>query len=200
MARDRLHNQKEFLTLNGLNSRNRSSPAEKEYNRRREPPVHSVPVMENPEHMSPLGPEAEGGKAASGRDNQYCQGTCGEFPDEEGIKKVTDVFKEQGPARAVERVHFSQTPDFHAGRRRNEQNVDEGGGEQRDDSHLRYVPYGAALEIEDERTDERPYRHHGLQAYKAAFDEFPGRHRFPAVIIGIADDKAGKHEEKSTAR
>ena len=122
MARDRLHNQKEFLTLNGLNSRNRSSPAEKEYNRRR-------------------------------------------------------VFKAQGPARAVERVHFSQTPDFHAGRRRNEQNVDEGGGEQRDDSHLRYVPYGAALEIEDERADERPYRHHGLQAYKAAFDEFPGRLR-----------------------
>ena len=35
-----------------------------------------------------------------------------------------------------------------------------------------------------------------LQAYKAAFDEFPGRHRFPAVVIGIADDKAGKHEEK----
>ena len=27
----------------------------------------------------PVGaPEAEGGKAASGRDNQYCQGTCGE--------------------------------------------------------------------------------------------------------------------------
>ena len=49
--------QEEFLTLNGLNSRNRSSPAEKEYNRRREPPVHSVPVMENPEHMSPLGPQ-----------------------------------------------------------------------------------------------------------------------------------------------
>ena len=31
---------------------------------------------------------------------------------------------------------------------------------------------------------------------KAAFDEFPGRHRFPAVVIGVADDKAGKHEEK----
>lgn len=57
MAREMPHSQKEPLMLKGLNRRNRSSPAEKEYSRRREPPVHSVPVMAKPEHMSPLGPQ-----------------------------------------------------------------------------------------------------------------------------------------------
>ena len=141
-------------------------------------------------------PEAEGSESASGCDDQYRQGARREFPDEEGIEKVADVFKEQGPARSIERVHFSQTPDFHAGRRRDQQDVDEGGGQQGDDRDLRYVPYGAALEVEDERADDRPDRYHGLQAYEAALDEFLGRHCFPAVVVGVADDKAGQHEEE----
>lgn len=141
-------------------------------------------------------PEAEGSEAASGQDNQYRQGAGGEFPDEQRIKEVADVFKEQGPAWPVERVHFSQAPDFKAGRRRNQQDIDEGGDEQGDDRHLGYIPYGTALEIKDKRADDRSYRHHGLQAYEAALDEFPGGHRLPAVVVGVADDEPGQHEEK----
>ena len=52
------------------------------------------------------------------------------------------------------------------------------------------------MEIKDERADDRPDRHHGLQAYEAALDEFPGRHRFPAVVVGVTDDEPGQHEEE----
>lgn len=39
-------------------------------------------------------PEAEGSQAASGQDHQRRQGARGEFPDEQRIEKVADVFKE----------------------------------------------------------------------------------------------------------
>lgn len=39
-------------------------------------------------------PEAEGSQAASGQDHQHGQGTRGEFPDEQRIEEVADVFKE----------------------------------------------------------------------------------------------------------
>ena len=34
------------------------------------------------------------------------------------------------------------------------------------------------------------------QTYQPALEEVPGRHFLPAVIVGIADDKAREHEEE----
>ena len=53
---DRLHIQNAPFTLTGLKIRKRSNPAEKENNKRKEPAINSVPVNENPAHISPYGP------------------------------------------------------------------------------------------------------------------------------------------------
>lgn len=41
------------LTRAGLKTRDRSNPAEKAYSKRKNPPVNSVPVNENPAQISP---------------------------------------------------------------------------------------------------------------------------------------------------
>lgn len=68
---DRLHIQKTPFILVGLKIRNSSIPAEKENNKRRNPAVNSVPVSENPAHISPYGPEyGKCSQTASGKKNQ----------------------------------------------------------------------------------------------------------------------------------
>ena len=141
-------------------------------------------------------PDGECRQSAGGQQDQNGERTGRKQPDEEGIKDVADVFEEQRPAGAVQRVHLPHAPDFGPGGRRNQQSVHQRGEEQRPDRHRRYVPDGASLEIEHHGADQGSDDDHRVQADETPFEELPDRHLRPTVVVGVADDETREDEEE----
>ena len=141
-------------------------------------------------------PDGECRQSAGGQQDQNGERTGRKQPDKEGIKDVADVFEEQRPAGAVQRVHLPHAPDFGPGGRRYQQSVHQRGEEQRPDRHRRYVPDGASLEIEHHGADQSSDDDHRVQADETPFEELPDRHLRPTVVVGVADDETREDEEE----
>lgn len=140
--------------------------------------------------------DAKSGQAASGRDDQYRKGLRRKFTDNQSIQNIADIFEKQRPARPVQRIHLPQAPNFGAGRSRDQQRIDERGQQQGRDRHLRNVPHRTSLEIKHDRPNHSPHDDHRVKAYDPAFDEILHGHRFPAVVVSIANDKTGQNKEE----
>lgn len=83
------------------------------------------------------------------------------------MKKAYRIFpaysKNSRPARAVERVHLAQPPDFRAGACRNQAGVHQRRRQQHRHRDFGHVPDGAALEIEHDGTDQGTDHDHGVR-------------------------------------
>ena len=116
--------------------------------------------------------------------------------DDERIENVGYVLVEQRPCGTVQRTGFAPPADVPR-RRRGEDRA----GEQADQQHFPPRHVGnhrkrCGLEVEEERPDDRPHDDHRMQADEPPLEEIFERHAVPAVVVGIADDEARKHEEE----
>ena len=141
-------------------------------------------------------PYGERGQAAAREQDQRGQSPSGKSAEEKRVENVAYVFEEQRPARAVERIHLADSPDFGTGGRGDEQGVHQRGYEQHGHGDFRDIPDRAALKVEHDGSDQGSDHDHGLQADQPALEEVADGHLFPPVVVGVADDEAGENEEE----
>lgn len=154
-------------------------------------------VRAKPTQMSPSGPHtANAVRPAAREQDQRGQSPSGKSAEEERVENVAYVFEEQRPARAVERIHLADSPDFGTGGRGDEQGVHQRGYEQHGHGDFRDIPDRAALKVEHDGSDQGSDHDHGLQADQPALEEVADGHLFPPVVVGVADDEAGENEEE----
>ena len=125
------------------------------------------------------------------------QGPLGQAAEDERIEDVRQVFPLQRPRGAVEGVGLGPAADVHG--------VGQGKhGEAPEHHQQHHVPrglvdqreLGTAAEVEQHGAEEGAQQHHGVQTDETAFEEVPRGHAVPAVVVGIADNKARQHEEE----
>ena len=125
IARAQIQNAPRIRT--GLNTRESSSPAEKA----KRAAEHVVPVHGEPDaDVAEGSPDGERRQPAAGEQHQHGKRPGRKLTDEESVEDIADILEKQRPARAVERIHFTQPSDFGTGRRRNQQRVQQRGRQQ----------------------------------------------------------------------
>lgn len=159
---------------------------------------HVVPVHGEPDaDVAEGSPDGERRQPAAGEQHQHGKRPGRKLTDEESVEDIADILEKQRPARAVERIHFTQPPDFGTGRRRNQQRVQQRGRQQHGYGHRRDIPDGTALKIEHDGPDHGPHDDHRMQTDQPPLEKILYRHLFlPAVVVGVTDDETRKYEEK----
>ena len=156
-------------------------------------PTREIVACQRPAHAE----MAETGKVPDGEYCKPCPGStgkdrepsCGQFPDEQRIKYVADVFEKQGPARSVQGIHFIVSPDIHcsAGYGRNQEQVESQSQQYKAERDLGPIPFPAALDAERYGAEQRTHYYHGMQPDEPSLEETADSEGLlPSVIVCVA--------------
>ena len=136
---------------------------------------------------------AAGRQARAADHRQHAQRAGGPVTQHQGIGQVAQVFLQQAPARAIERVGIGPA-------------IGQGpGGDQRQPHDQRHHHarqrdrlFRRAQRIEQiaGKAQQHAQDHQGVQPHQAQAQELTHAHPRPPVIIGIADDKARQRKEE----
>ena len=118
------------------------------------------------------------------------------MPENEGIQDIADILERQRPLRAVERVQFAPAPDVQPFPAGNHEQAHQQAQGKLPAFHLQSLRKSSSGEKEHRRSHERTGNHHRMQSRETAFEEPPGGHPVPTVIVGIPHDEAAQHKEE----
>ena len=118
----------------------------------------------------------------------------------QGVEDIPDVFKKQGPIRAVQGVHLAVSPHFVGGPRigRYQEKIQQEGEQDQREADRGSIPLLAALQQEGDQSQDSPQDDHRMQADQPALEKISGVHRFlfPAVVVRITDDEPREDKEE----
>ena len=148
-------------------------------------------------YAEPVDVEAEQHRHAAEEQDTHRQGLAREAADDERVEDVGQVFPLKRPHGTVEGIGLSPPADVHRGRQRDDRAAPKEHQYQHACRGAVYeVKLVAAGEVEERCAQRTAEDDHRMEAHKTPLEEIPRRHPVPAVVVGVADDKAGEREEK----
>ncbi len=129
-------------------------------------------------------------------DAEDSQRSLGQMPEDERVQDIADILERQGPLRAVEGVQLAPSADVQPVPAGNHEEPHQKAQGELPAFHLKSLRESGSGEEEQGGADQRARDHHRMEPCETPFEEAPGGHPVPAVVIGVPHDKAAQHEEE----
>ena len=117
------------------------------------------------------------------------QGKFRQVPEYECVENVSNVFQHQGPGGSVEGVQFIPSADVEFRSARDEEEAHDQAEEEFPSGGFGDFREGSVCKEEQAGSNQCTDDQHRMQTGQAAFEEAPGGHPVPAVIVGVSYDE-----------